>query len=301
MPTQRRPYRFGVNLLGIGGRDAFRARCQRAERLGFDILNVPDHLHAPSPFPTAVAAADATERVRVGTHVLNIGFWNIARLADEVATTDQLTAGRLDLGLGGGTVKAEFDEAGIDWEPIGARMDRLAGAITELDRIFAEAAGSQHSPLPAQRPRPPVMVGASGRHGLRVAARHADILGYGGVQHVAGQPAGTLRLATAETTDKRMAYFREQAGERADAMERSLLLQRVTLTDDRKAAAEDWCREDPSLSVEELLDAPGVLVGTVDEIAQQVHERRDRYGFTYLSVHEPSMDAMAEVIAALRG
>lgn len=301
MPNPQRPYRFGVNLGDIGGRDAFRAKCRRAEQLGFDILNIPDHLGAPAPFATAVAAAKATERVRVGTHVLNIGFWNPALLAREIVTTDQLTAGRLDVGLGGGTVKAEFDEAGVAWEPIGERMDRLDAAIAELDRIVGEGAGSERAPRPVQRPRPPIMVGASGERGLRVAARHADILGYGGVQHVWGKPPGTLQLATASTTDERMAYFREQAGSRADGMELSLLVQRVTLATNRKAAAEEWYAKDPSLTVEELLEAPGLLVGTVDEVASQIRERRERYGFTYFSVHEPSMEAMAEVIAALRG
>ncbi|MGH3095358.1 MAG: TIGR03621 family F420-dependent LLM class oxidoreductase [Streptosporangiales bacterium] len=300
MPNSQ-PYRFGVNLFGIGDREAFRAKCQRAERRGFDILNIPDHLHAAAPFPMAVAAAEATERVRVGTHVLNIGFWNPALLAREIATTDQLTGGRLDIGLGGGTVKAEFDEAGIPWEPIGERMDRLETAIAELNRILGEEDGSEREPRPVQRPRPPIMVGASGERGLRVAARHADILGYGGVQHVRGKQAGTLQLATAATGDERMTCFRAQAGGRVDGMELSLLLQRVTLTADRKGAAEEWYAGDPSLTVEELLEAPGLLVGTVDEIVQQIHERRERYGFTYFSVHEPSMDAMEEVIAALRG
>lgn len=78
-----------------------------------------------------------------------------------------------------------------------------------------------------------------------------------------------------------------------------MLLQRVTITDDRRAAAEALRQEGIALSVEQILDAPGVLLGTVGEIVDQIHERAVRYGFTYLTVHEPSMAAMGEVIAAL--
>lgn len=294
-----RSYRFGLNLFGIGEAAAFRAKCQQAERLGFDVLNVGDHLHAPAPFQHAVAAAEATQRVRVGTGVLNIGFWNPALLAREVATVDQLTSGRFELGLGGGTVRAEFDEAGIAWEPIGARLDRLERAIEHLERTFTEANGSAHEPTLVQRPRPPLLVGGSGERALRVAARHADILGFGAVQQVPGAPAGALDLMPAATVDERMAYFRACAGDKAADKEVSVLLQRVTITDDRRAAAEALRQEGIALSVEAILEAPGVLFGTVAEIADQIHERAARYGFTYLTMHEPSMAAMAEVIAAL--
>jgi hypothetical protein len=93
-----RPFRFGVNLLSVASRDEWAAKCQQAEQLGYDVVLVPDHLGAPAPFPALVAAAEATERPRLGTFVLNAGLWNPALLAREVATTDQLTGGRLELG-----------------------------------------------------------------------------------------------------------------------------------------------------------------------------------------------------------
>jgi alkanesulfonate monooxygenase SsuD/methylene tetrahydromethanopterin reductase-like flavin-dependent oxidoreductase (luciferase family) len=80
------------------------------------VVFAADHLGIPAPFPLLVAAADATERMRVGTLVLNAPFWNPALLAREVATTDILTGGRLELGLGAGHTKWEFDAAGIEWQ-----------------------------------------------------------------------------------------------------------------------------------------------------------------------------------------
>ena len=98
-------------------RQAFVDECREAEGFGYDAVFAADHLGIPAPFPLLVAAAEATQRLRVGTLVLNAAFWNPALLAREVATTDILTDGRLELGLGSGHMKWEFDEAGIEWLP----------------------------------------------------------------------------------------------------------------------------------------------------------------------------------------
>lgn len=108
-----RPFRFAVNMLTFDSGQDFRARCRLAEQRGYDTILVPDHLGMPAPFSALVAAAQVTERPRLGTFVLNAGFWNPALLAREAATCDQLTGGRLELGLGAGYVKAEHDAAGL--------------------------------------------------------------------------------------------------------------------------------------------------------------------------------------------
>ncbi|MCP9983982.1 LLM class flavin-dependent oxidoreductase [Actinomadura madurae] len=106
-----RDFRFGFNVFDIASHGDFAERCRRAERYGYATALVPDHLGAPAPFPAMVAAADATERLRVGALVLNAGFWNAHLLAREVATADRLTGGRVELGLGAGHMKWEFDAA----------------------------------------------------------------------------------------------------------------------------------------------------------------------------------------------
>lgn len=108
-----------------------------------------DHLGIASPFPALVAAAQATERLKVGTLVLNAPFWNPALLAREIATTDVLTGGRLEVGLGAGHMKWEFDEAGIEWESFGRRAERLKSTIDELSRLFATDGYDQQTAIPA--------------------------------------------------------------------------------------------------------------------------------------------------------
>ncbi|GAA1679641.1 LLM class F420-dependent oxidoreductase [Fodinicola feengrottensis] len=294
----QRAFRFGLNTREIDDRERFVERCRWAERSGFDTLHLPDHLQAPSPFPVMMAAADATERLRVGTLVLNIGFWNPALLAREVASVDRLSGGRLELGLGAGHMKSEFDQAGIEWEPVGKRTDRLRDTIIELDRLLTDL---DHRPAVVQRPRPPLLLAGTGDGMLEVAAEHADIFGYGGLWQQKGQPPGTFRLATAAETDERIGFIRERAGDRFDQIELNVLVQAVEITDDRDAAVARLAADTlEGMPAEEILRTPMVLVGTVQQIVDQLHERRDRYGFSYISVHQHLAEKMAHVIDAVK-
>ena len=274
--------------------------CRRAESLGYDVALIPDHLgrNRPAPFPMLVAAANATGRLRVGPFVLNSAFWNPFLLAREVATTDQLTGGRLELGLGAGHMKSEFDMANIAWRGFDERVRGLQDTIDTLDRLFADEAVGYET---LQRPRPPLMIAGTGHSTLQLAAARADIVGYGGILQARGRPPGTFRIATAEEMDERVGYFAECARERAGEIEANLLIQVVSVTDDREAAASGLIAERSiELSVEQLLSAPVVLIGTTDEIAAQVRERRDRYGISYFCVHEPYIEDFAPVIKQLR-
>lgn len=315
-PDEMTGFRFSHNVFGIASRDEFVATCRRAEHNGYDAIFAADHLGAPSPFPLLVAAAAATDRLRVGTLVLNVGFWNPTLLAREIATTDILTGGRLEVGLGAGHMKWEFDEAGIAWEPFGVRTERLAGTVEELRRRFRsdgfeqQAAMRANFGMPVLRPvqrrgfdgsGPPLIVGGTGDRVLRLAAQQADVVGVAGAFQIAGQPPGTFRIATAAETDERVRYARGCAGDRAARIEWQILVQVVIETDDRASAAAELARRfGDVMAVEDILETPFVLLGTVDEMARQVAANRDRYGFNHFTVHEPHADTFAPVIAAIR-
>ncbi|WP_326776884.1 LLM class F420-dependent oxidoreductase [Streptomyces sp. NBC_01445] len=292
-----RAFRFGVNMVTPATGDEWRKRCRRAEELDYDVILVADHLGVPSPFPSLVAAAEATERPRVGTFVLNAGFWNPVLLAREVATTDALTGGRLELGLGAGYVQAEHEAAGLPWGSPGERVDRLRRVVEELDRLLGS---DEHQPRPAQRPRPPLLIGGNGDRLLKLTAEHAEIAAFTGARSVPGDPSGKLQhLAPGELDERVAAYHRFAAG-RAEPAELNLLIQMVTVTDDRRAAIRPVLEHIPQFTQDEALELPLLLVGTVREIADQVRAQRDRYGFTYLTVLEPYMEAFGPVIEELR-
>jgi probable F420-dependent oxidoreductase len=317
-----RDFRFSFNIFGITSREAFVAECREAEEYGYDTVFAADHLGIPAPFPLLVAAAEVTQRMRVGTLVLNVGFWNAALLAREVATTDILTDGRLELGLGSGHMKWEFDEAGIGWQGPTARAAALERVIGELERYFStelpKRTPGRSAPQPVQRAGfggsgPPLIVGGTGDGVLRLAARHAQIVGLAGAYQVKGQPPGIFRLATAAEADERSAFARRCAAERADEIEWHLLVQAVIVTEDRRGAAEETAAEfrrhfealgvtdeAAMLSADELLETPLLLIGTHDEIADQLRRSRERWGYSYITVHEPYMRAFAPVIERLR-
>ncbi|MEU3840222.1 LLM class F420-dependent oxidoreductase [Streptomyces sp. NPDC028635] len=293
-----RPFRFGVNLLDPSSAGEWRAKCRRAEESGYDVILVPDHLGMVAPFPALVAAAEATERPRVGTFVLNAGFWNPALLAREVATTDALTGGRLELGLGTGYVQSEHESAGLPFGSPRERVDHLRRTVEELERLLGSAG---HRPRPAQQPRVPLLIGGNGDRMLRLTAEHADVAAFTGSRTVPGSTTGQLAPVGAEELDERVARYHAFAAGREEPAELNLLIQSVVITDDPEAAARPLLERIPGTTVEELLALPIFLFGTEEEIVARILALRERYGFSYLTVLEPSMEALAPVMARLRG
>ncbi|MEU5187060.1 LLM class F420-dependent oxidoreductase [Streptomyces klenkii] len=286
------PFRFAVNMLSPGSAAEWREKCRRAEALGYDVILVPDHLGMPAPFPSLVAAAEATERPRLGTMVLNAGLWNPAMLAREAATTDQLTGGRLELGLGAGYVKAEHDRAGLPFGSPRERVDHLEHTVRELERLLGDP---EHAPRPAQGPRPPLLLGGNGDRMLRLAARYADIAAFSGATT---DDSGAIRPVSPAVLDERVARYQGFAADRPEPAELNILVQRVVVGD-RRAAARELLAQAPGLTEDELLAHPVLLAGSVKDIADQVRAHRERFGFTYFTVLEPSMEAFAPVIEEL--
>jgi probable F420-dependent oxidoreductase len=302
-----RPFRFGVSLLSPAPAAEWRATCRRAEDLGYDVILVPDHLGMPAPFPALVAAAAATERPRLGTFVLNAGFWNPALLAREVATTDALTGGRLELGLGTGYVRAEHDAAGLPWGSARERVDHLRRTVGELDRLLDSDEFPGSGPLPnggspaprsARRTRVPLLIGADGDRMLRLTAEHADIAAFTGARTL---PGGKLEPVTAGEFGERVGRYGEFAAGREEPAELNLLIQIVVVTEDRGGAVRPWLPRIPHLTEEQVLELPIVLVGTLEQIVEQVRAQRERSGISYLTVLEPNMEVFAPVVEALRG
>ncbi|MFJ8822413.1 TIGR03621 family F420-dependent LLM class oxidoreductase [Streptomyces sp. NPDC102467] len=286
-----RPFRFGVTMTTPARGDAWRAKCRRAEELGYDVILVPDHLDTPSPFPALVAAAQATTRPRVGTFVPNCAFWNPVLLAREVTTAAALTDGRLDVGLGTGYVREEFDRAGVAWGTPGSRVDHLVRVVEELERL---------PDTPGADSRPPLLIGGNGDRVLRLAAGHADIVAFTGARPGPEGTGGLVPL-TADELDGRLAAYRKFAGARAETAELNLLLQLVAVTDDPSAAARPWLARMPELTEREVLDSPLVVIGTQEQITERLLASRERYGFSYITVLEPYLEALAPVVRALRG
>jgi probable F420-dependent oxidoreductase len=286
---------FGVAFHGAESADEFGRLVRRASELGFDVFAAPDHLGMAGPF-TALAAAGAIDsRLRLRTYVLNVGFWNPALLAREVATLDLLSGGRAELGIGAGYAKSEHDDARLPWLPFAKRTEALESAVTQVRRRLADA---DHEPRPVQQPVP-LMVAAMSAQGLAVAARHADVIGFAGLRQVRGEPLGTLTLCSAAETAERVAQVREQAAGREYRSD--VLLQHVVVGKSPAESAGQMAATVPGLTAEQILDSPFVLYAEdTADAADELRIRHERYGFDSITTHQPSMEALGEVIAAYR-
>jgi probable F420-dependent oxidoreductase len=307
------PFRFGVNVWRAASRAGWIERARKVEDLGYSTLSVPDHLtDLFSPIPALVSAADATTRLRVGTNVLNNDLRHPVLVAREAATVDLLTDGRLQLGVGAGHMRSEYDEAGLGFDAGAIRVDRLAEAVTILKGLLAgqsvtfsgrhyRVRGHTIHPRPVQRPHPPLLIGGNGRRLLALAAREADIVGLSGITFRDGGTAPDLTGWTVAAVDERIRLVREAAGSRAEPPELNALVQRVVVTDHRRRAAEELAVRWPPLTPAELLESPYVLIGTAHELVEDLRRRRERWGISYYVVFEPYIEAFAPVVAELTG
>ena len=281
---------FGMALHEIGSQQEFRRLVRRVDELGFDVFAAPDHLGWAASFSPLAAAGMVSERLRLRTYVLNIGFWNAALLAREVATLDLLSGGRAELGLGAGYVKAEHDDAGLPWLPHAERVAALAAMVREVRRRLGDP---EHKPKPVQD-QIPVMVAAMSGSGLSIAAEHAEIIGFSGLMKKNGRPT----MSTAAETAERVAAVRKAAGGRDYRSD--VLLQHVSLDPQPERVAEQLAERTGS-TAEQILDTPFLLIArNADDAAAELKRRHDIYGFDSVTTHQPSFETLGEVIAAYR-
>lgn len=274
------PFRFGVSLINVGSRSDWRKRVRDVEGMGYDVLQVPDHLGMLSPFTALVAAADVTN-MRLGTYVLNAGVVSSPYLARTVADVHRLTDGRLELGLGAGYVPDEFKAVGLPFGPGGERLRKLSQTLDETRTMLTAE---------ADKPVPPILLAGAGDRMLRFAAREADIFSF---SIMAGITAG---LGPEEAFARRVRVLREAAGDRD--VELNLFVAAVGASVSELDLA--IVRQASGFDDAQLAKLPGVLVGSPSEIADRLRRYREEYGVSYISVLEPHMTMFADVIKQLR-
>lgn len=312
-----RRLRFGLHTATPRG-PGFGGFAAAVERAGFDVLTIPDHLVASvSPFAGATAAAAATSRLSTGTLVLNNDLRHPVDTARESATVAAVSGGRFELGLGAGHMKAEYDAAGLAFDPGATRVDRLVESVQVIRPLLAGAAVDHdgahyrvHAAAGALVAAPgvpvPLLVGGNGTRVLQLAGRVADIVGLAGFGH--NRDATRVRLTHFDSAglDDRIAVVRDAAGERFDGIELNALIQFVVHTDDRRAAAAELAAGLDGVTPEYLLDSPFVLLGTHEQMAETLIARQRRFGVSYWTVLDelpgrPSaLPDIAKVIALLR-
>ena len=310
--SRARPFRFGIQHSGPDDRASWRALARQIEDLGYSSLTCADHLDDQfAPIPALTAAAAATSELRLGTMVLANDYRHPVVTAKDAATLDLISDGRLELGMGAGWMTSDYRAAGLTLESPRARIERLGEAVTIFKSLFGpdpldhdgdhyRIQGLDGLPKPVQRPHPPILIGGGGPLVLTLAGREADIVGINvdlraGVIDERAGPNGTQAA-----TDVKIGVVREAAGDRADDLELHVRVHVAAVTDDRAGMAEALA---PALGIEPAaaLVSPHALVGTIDQICEQLIEQRERWGISYIGLSSDSIDDFAPVVARLRG
>ncbi len=305
-----RPFRFGIQLRNAPTAAAWKELARKAEDLGYSTLFLPDHFDdAWSPTVPLTMAAAVTTTLKVGALVYDNDYRHPLVLARDMAALDVLSDGRVEFGLGAGWMTSDYEQSGIVMEKPSVRIDRMEESLEIIRQLWTQEtatfSGTHYSitdakcrPTPVQAGGPPLIIGGGGPRVLKVAAKYAQIIGVNPELTAGFVGAEVARTAVADRYMERIGWIREAAGDRFDSIELQVLVNIEQVVPNR---AEVYEAVAPifGITAEQAAEVPIVLVGTVDEICADLLERRERYGFSYIVVHD--IDAMAPVVARLAG
>ena len=308
-PPERRPFRFGVAIGGDEGRrDRIVETARRAEAAGAHVLLASDHLGHWAALPRLQVAAEATN-LRIGTLVLNNDLRHPPVLAQELATVDAVTDGRLEIGLGAGWNRPEYEAAGLPFDPPADRLRRMRASLRMIRQALREgridreaddaypAIHQQGLPTSVQRPHPPFLVGGGGPKLLAFGAREADIIGIDPRSLPAG--GGDPADITGAAVDRKIGWIRKAAGDRWAQLEINIAIWQVD-PDVRTRTGPPPPRA-RGISEEELLLSPHYLVGDTEEMVETLLARRGRWGISYVTLMARDLEILEPVIARLAG
>ncbi len=298
-----RPFRFLADVHAIVTGPELAARARRAEQLGYHTLVLPDHLLGQlSPVVAMATVAAATSTLRLSAFVMNNDLRHPAVLAQDLASIDVLSGGRVDIAIGAGWNKPEYDAIGMAFDPTPVRQARLAESITVLKGLFTGSpfsfAGEHYTitdyaaePLSVQRPHPPFFIGGGGRRTLTLAGREADIVGLA-PRILSGANVDAASLTLAATREK-IGWVRDAAGDRFQSLEFNVYPSTwpVTVTDDLHGAArrvidELRSRTGVELTENEVIDSPHLFIGSVDRLVEKFLQLREELGISSIMLGE---------------
>jgi probable F420-dependent oxidoreductase len=307
-----RPFRFGAQVSNARSREKFVEKARKLEDSGYSTMFMPDHFDDQlAPMPALMAAADATTTLRIGSLVFDNDYKHPVVMAKEAATLDLLSGGRLEFGLGAGWMRTDYEQSGIPYDPPGVRVDRFVEGLEVIKGLFTgepfsfsgkhytvtELAGT---PLPVQRPHPPITIGAGAKRMCRIAGREADIVSVNFSLEAGAIDAAMAVTGLAEATRNKIGWIREGAGDRFDDIELSVTVFMSAIVDNREEFA-GMVAQGFGLTAEQGLSIPHFLVGTEQQIIEDLQRRREEYGFSYVVISGGAEETMAPIVAKLAG
>jgi probable F420-dependent oxidoreductase len=303
------PMRFGLlQMSPVPSGKWWRDRARQVEQLGFSTLLLSDHFDRSPVAPLAAmsAAAAATDRLIVGTLVLNNDLRHPAVLAKELATIVLLSDGRLEVGIGAGWMTADYRQIGTEAAPASRRIHRLEEAVGMLRALLHEKEVTHHGDhyrLESMHPVPVrvgsqtrILIGGGGPRILALAGRAADIVS---INWNVG--AGTMGLqaissGTPEATDEKLGWVRAAAAGRP--LELHLQCYLLRITDRPLDAVSTWLRSIGAEAADPVVVArsPHILVGSENAVLERMEEIQTLWGVSYLSFYDKALFEAAPLI-----
>lgn len=314
MPHPRR-FRFGAELHRPFPGLTWAQTVRKVEDLGYSTLFVPDHFQDQlAPIAAMASAASLTSSLKVGSLVLDNDYRHPVVTAMEMATIDLLSEGRLEFGIGAGWKRLDYDQAGLSYDAPKVRVDRFMEAVGIIRGLFGPDPVSHEgeyyrvtdlvgSPQPHTPGGPPLLIAGGGRRMLRFAGANASIVGVNPSIHSGEIDSDAARDALADRIDEKFSWVREGAGDRFDELEFNAWISVAHLTDDPLEFAEMIAPGfgiPPELATG-TIDSPITMVGNVGSLTEQLHSRRERWGYSYHVLGDEAALEMAPVVAALAG
>jgi probable F420-dependent oxidoreductase len=318
-------FRFAVQSFSASSASEWRDHARRVEALGYSALHLADHILGPgkviadanhpvqelAAIPAMAMAAAATSTLRVGCRVFCVDYRHPAVLAKEAATLDLLSEGRIEIGLGAGWLRGEYEALNIPFDSAKVRIERLSEVVRFLKAHFSESElevegehvnihGYTGAPRPVQKPHPPIMIGGGSRRILSLAGREADIVSFNFNNRAGVLGPEGIANSTEEKTQEKLAWVREAAGPRFDDLEFEIGAYFTMVGEGADAAAKGMAKAF-GLTLEEMRRHPHGLFGDVDEICDELERRRALFGINYITIPDNALEAFAPVVAKLTG
>lgn len=302
-----RPFRFAVQVHERSDPQAIAESARMCEDFGYQEFYSSDHIGKSDPFIPLVVAAAATRSLRVGPLVINNELHNPVLLARTAASVDQMSEGRLVLGMGTGYAEEEHAGADIELRSPGPRVTRFSESLHAIRSLLDTGAchvDGQHVRiaiddlgLPTRQSSVPFLIGGHGKRVVGVAARHAQIFQFTGL----GRGEGGMPTASGfaiEDIDQRARWLTEAAGSRDSEIERSILVQKTDLSGS-SAQLQSGAAEEFEVPQEVVGATPFILLGSVNEVAEKLQSLRDRIGVSHVVIRDAR--GFAPVVAKLAG
>jgi probable F420-dependent oxidoreductase len=307
-----KPFRFGVQVSTAPDGPAWTELARRVESLGYSSFTMPDHFSEQlAPMPALMAAAGATSTLRVGALVWDNDYKHPVVFAKEIATLDVLSGGRVELGIGAGWMKTDYDQSGIAYDTPGVRIERMIEGVAVIRGALGPGpfsfsgrhytiTGYDGLPKPVQSPCPPLLIGAGGKRMLTYAAREADIVGINPVLTAGAVGPEAIASMAAEVVDDKVRLVNDAAGSRLADIEFNVRAYLVNISDDHRRTI-DGLASGMGVSADLIANSPFALIGSPAKLVEDLLARRERWGFSYVIVGADDVDTFAPVVAQLAG